>query len=99
MPEPAFPTPDIVAAILRHMDEDHADDSVLICRALGQQPATVVAAMTGMDADSITFRATLASGASTTVTIPWSERLTERAQVRAEVARMYHESRAALGLT
>ena len=93
-----FPSDAVVAAIMRHMNEDHAEDSVLICRALGGQPGTTAATMTGMDADAIRFDATVAGDDAVAVTVPWQERLTERAQVRAEVVRMYHESCAALGL-
>lgn len=93
----AFPTPEVVAAIMKHMNEDHADDSVLICKSLGGEPSTTAAAMTGMDADGADFTAHTAAGA-TAVRVPWSERLTERGQVRVEVVRMYHEACAALGV-
>jgi putative heme iron utilization protein len=92
-----FPTPDVVAAIMRHMNEDHADDSVLICRALGGEPSAVAATMTGMDADGADFVAQT-DGGEIELRIPWSERLTERSQVRAEVVRMYHEACAVLGV-
>jgi len=92
-----FPTPDVVAAITRHMNEDHPEDSVLICRSLGSQPSTTAAVMTGLDADGADFTATTDAG-TVAVRIPWSERLTERPQVRAEVVRMYHEACAALGV-
>lgn len=92
-----FPTPDVVAAITRHMNEDHPEDSVLICRSLGGQPSTAAATMTGLDADGADFTASTDDG-TVTVRIPWSERLTERPQVRAEVVRMYHEACAALGV-
>jgi putative heme iron utilization protein len=92
-----FPTPDVVAAISRHMNEDHADDSVLICRSLGGQPSTTAATMTGMDADGIDFTATT-DGGEVAVRVPFAETLTERPQVRAEVVRMYHDACAQLGV-
>lgn len=92
-----FPTPDVVAAITRHMNEDHPDDSVLICRSLGGQPSTTAATMTGLDADGADFTAETDAG-PVDIRIPWSERLTERPQVRAEVVRMYHDACAALGV-
>lgn len=92
-----FPTADVVAAVSAHMNGDHADDCVVIARALGQRPDTMAATMTGMDADAIELTATGPAG-DEVLRIPFSERLTERAQVRAEVARMYHESAATLGL-
>lgn len=93
----AFPTPDVVAAVSAHMNGDHADDCVVIAKVLGERPDTTAATMTGMDAEAIELTATGPQG-DEVLRIPFSETLTERAQVRAEVARMYHESAAALGL-
>ncbi len=90
-------TPEVVEAVMAHMNGDHAEDCVVICRALGGRPDTIAARMSGMDAEGIELRATGPHG-ELPVRIPFSEPLTERAQVRAEVARMYHESAAALGL-
>ncbi|MFD0684302.1 DUF2470 domain-containing protein [Actinomadura fibrosa] len=96
MEQPPF-TAGVVAAITRHMNEDHAEDTVFIVRALGGRPDAATAAMTGMDADGADFTAEV-DGRPVAVRIPWSRRLTERAEVRAEVVRMYDEARAALGL-
>lgn len=91
----------VVEAVKRHMNTDHADDSVLICRALGGQPDAVQATMTGMDADGIDFAVIVDSqrGEELPVRIAWSKRLSERAEVRAEVVRMYREACTALGVT
>lgn len=91
-------TPEVVAAVQQHMNVDHADDSLLICQALGGQPQARRATMSGMDADQIHFDVVLPDG-EVTVSLPWSERLTERAQVRAEVTRMYQEACVAAGVT
>ena len=88
-------TPDVVAQITRHMNEDHAADNVLICRTLGGHPTATEARMSGLDADGITFMA-IVDGRPVPVTIPFSTRLTERRQVRAEVIRMHAEATAAL---
>ncbi len=88
---------DVVAQIMKHMNNDHAADSVLICRAFGGQPEASAAQMSGMDADGIDFDVTV-DGAVVPVRVPFSMRLTERPQVRAEVTRLYHEARALLGL-
>jgi putative heme iron utilization protein len=93
----AFP-PDVVTAIMRHMNSDHADDCGVIVRGLGGQPAASAARMSGMDADGMDFVATV-DGQPTPVRIPFAERLTERRQVRAEAARMYRDACATLGLT
>lgn len=95
--EPGPFTPEVVEAIARHMNEDHAEDSVLIVRALGGQPKADAAVLTGLDADGVDFSVEV-EGRTVPVRIPWSRRLTERAQVRAEVVRMYDEARKALGL-
>ncbi len=54
--------------------------------------------MSGMDADGMDFVAVV-DGVEVPVRIPFSERLTERRQVRGEAARMYHEACAVLGVT
>jgi putative heme iron utilization protein len=79
------------------MNGDHSEDCVVICRVLGGRDDTTAATMTGLDAEAIEFLATTSEG-ELTIRVPFSERLTERAQVREQVARMYHESAAALGL-
>jgi putative heme iron utilization protein len=88
-------TPEVVARIAQHMNEDHAADNVLICRALGGQPAATEARVSGLDADGMTFVATV-DGRPVPVTIPFSTRLTHRGQVRTEVIRMHTEACAAL---
>jgi Protein of unknown function (DUF2470) len=88
-----FP-PEVVAQIMRHMNEDHAADSLLIVRALGGHPAAVAARMTGLDPDGIEFAAVVAdaAGGPVPVRIPFSRRLTRRAEVRHEVVRMHREA-------
>ena len=87
----------VIAAITRHMNVDHADDSLLICRSLGGQPDATSATMTGMDPSGIDF-AVVVAGRAVPARVPWSGPITERAQVRAEVVRMYHEACEALGI-
>lgn len=88
---------DVVAAVMRHMNVDHAEDSVLICRSLGGQPDASAASMTGMDEYGIDFGATV-RGDEVAIRLPWSGTLSERAQVRVEVVRLYQEACAALGI-
>jgi heme oxygenase len=89
-----FP-PEVVAQIMKHMNEDHAADSLRIVRALGGRPDAAVARMTGMDADGIEFAAELAGADDPVpVRIPFSRRLTKRAEVREEVVRMHREASA-----
>lgn len=94
----AFAFPDeVVAAICGHMNADHGADSLLIVRAQGGRPEASAAEMVGMDGDGADFDA-IVDGASTPVRVPWSQPLTERAQVRPEVVRLYQEACAILGV-
>ena len=90
-------TPDVVAQIARHMNDDHAEDNVLIVRGLGGIPTATSARMSGMDADAMEFAAAV-DGVEVPVRVPFGERLTERRQVRAEALRMYRDACAVLGL-
>jgi putative heme iron utilization protein len=85
------------AAILRHMNEDHPEDSALICRALGSQPGTRGAVMTGVDKAGMDFDATV-DGGLVRVRVPWGHQLASRSEVRAQVVRIYRESCDALGI-
>ena len=82
---------------MRHMNNDHAADSLLIVKALGNEPSATAASMSGIDSEAIEFLATV-GGASKKVRINWSAPLTERAQVRPEVVRMYREACSRLGV-
>ncbi|MBB4695452.1 DUF2470 domain-containing protein [Paractinoplanes abujensis] len=91
-----FP-PEVVEQIARHMNDDHAADNVLIVRGLGGVPTATAARMSGLDADAMEFKAAV-DGIEVPVRVPFSERLTERRQVRAEAVRMYRDACAALGV-
>lgn len=88
--------PDVVAAVCRHMNGDHPDDSLLICRTLGGRPDATAATMTGLDEHGADFEVTAAGGVGH-VRLPWSTTLTARPQIRLEVVRMYEEACAAAG--
>ncbi|MGK2964968.1 MAG: DUF2470 domain-containing protein [Tepidiformaceae bacterium] len=90
-------TPEVTAAVMRHMNGDHGEDSLLICRALGGTPDATAAEMSGMDVDGIEFTATVPSG-PIGVRVPWSETPVERAAIRNEVVRMYREACGLLGI-
>ena len=91
-----FP-PEVVAQIARHMNDDHADDNVLIVRGLGGARAATAARLAGMDPDGMDFAAAV-NGVEVPIRIPFRERVTERRQVRAEAVRMYQDACAALGV-
>lgn len=89
--------PEEEAGILRHMNGDHASDSLLMVRALGGQPDATAATATGVDKGGIEYSATV-GGTDMTVRIPWASELSTRGEVRGEVVRLYNESCAALGI-
>jgi hypothetical protein len=87
---------DIVTAVLRHMNNDHTSDSLLISRAFGS-PSAESATMTDLDENGGTF--TYSIGAEQhTVTVPWSAPISERPQIRREVVVMYERACAVLGV-
>ncbi|MEO6821095.1 MAG: DUF2470 domain-containing protein [Candidatus Nanopelagicales bacterium] len=87
----------IVDAVAHHMNLDHPEDSLLIVRSLGEQPAATEASVSGLDGDSITFDAVI-EGRQQAVRVPWSTPLTERTQIRVEVTAMYYDACKALGV-
>ena len=89
--------PEVVAQVARHMNDDHADDNVLIVRGLAGVDKATAARMSGLDADGMDFAAAV-NGVEVPIRIPFRERLTERRQIRAEAVRMYQEACAALGI-
>lgn len=88
-----FP-PEVVAQIMRHMNDDHAADSLLIVRALGGRRDAETVRMSGMDADGIDFTV----GDGTAVRVRFSRRLTQRAEVRREVVDLYRRACQVLGV-
>ncbi|MDI2125271.1 DUF2470 domain-containing protein [Yinghuangia seranimata] len=89
--------PDVIAAVCKHMNEDHPDDNLLISRALGGQAAATSARMTGLDGTGADWVAVV-DGAEVDVRVPWARPLTERREVRVEIVRMYNEACAVLGV-
>ena len=89
----------VAAALLRHMNDDHRDDNLLIVRAFGHSDATE-ATMLGFDGDAGAWEATGASGAVTEVRVPWpGGPITERPEVRREVVALYDAACERLGVT
>ncbi|MFI6742064.1 DUF2470 domain-containing protein [Nonomuraea sp. NPDC050451] len=87
-------TADAVEAIKRHMNDDHAEDSLIIVRALGGRPDATSAVTSDVDAEAIEF--TIDGGER--VRVPWGETLTERAQVRTAVVQLYRDACEKLGI-
>lgn len=97
MTDQTWLTPQVVEAVLGHMNTDHAADNAIICRGVGGAPEVTGAVCAAFDLDAVRFDAQTLDGPRV-VTIAFSSPLADRAQVRAEFARMYHESAAMLGL-
>ncbi|KQP54061.1 DUF2470 domain-containing protein [Agreia sp. Leaf283] len=90
-------SPDVVSAILKHMNGDHTDDNLLIVRAFAN-PAARSAVMTGFDGSVATWDATV-DGATSEVRIAWpAGPITERAEVRREVVALYDAACVKLGI-
>jgi len=90
-----FP-PEVVDAVLSHMNDDHRDDNLLIVRAFADRDAST-ASMSGLDARGGTWRYT-ADGEELELHLPWSAELTERAQIRREIVALYDAACGKLGI-
>lgn len=88
-----------LAGVLGHMNDDHADDNLLITRAFALDAEIVSATMTGFDGDGGSWQATLADGASLEVVVPWpGGPITERREVRREIVALYDDACAVIGV-
>lgn len=82
---------EVVAAVVAHMNDDHAGDSVVICRVFGDRPDVTSAAMAGFDGSGADFDVDGPRGPGR-VRVHWSRPINERRQIREEVARLFHEA-------
>ncbi len=80
--------------MLAHMNSDHRDDNLTIIRGLVDPEATS-ATMTGLDGAGGHWTY-LAAGETVDVTIAWSEAISERPQIRAEIVKLYDAAKAAV---
>jgi putative heme iron utilization protein len=80
---------DVVAAVLRHMNDDHAGDSLLIVRMLGERPDATAAKVGSLDAGGAVFEV---EPGGDRVRIPWAAPIAERRDFRLEFVRMYREA-------
>lgn len=91
---------DVIAAVLRHMNDDHTDDNLLIARAFAAPSADEVegSVMTGFDGEAGVWEITR-GGTTAELRVPWpGGAITERAQVRREIVAMYDAACARLGV-
>lgn len=88
-----------VAAVLRHMNSDHADDNLLIVRAFADAAATG-AVMRGFDGDGGDWIYSRPDGSSAETRVAWpGGAISERPEVRREIVALYDASCARLGVT
>jgi len=95
-PSPRFDD-STVRGVVSHMNADHTDDTLLICRTLGGRDRATDARMLDLDCDGGNYSVTV-DGSEETIRIPWAKRLTERAEIRAEVVRMFEAACHQLGI-
>lgn len=89
--------PDVVTAILTHMNGDHTNDNLLIVQAFST-PSATSAVMTGFDGSVATWDATVGE-TTREVRIAWpAGPITERAEVRREVVALYDAACVKLGI-
>jgi hypothetical protein len=91
MTMPHFFDSDVVDAILRHMNGDHADDNILIARAFATASDVPItdAVMTDLDGDGGVWRITRA-GIPEELRVPWpGGPIDSRPAIRREVVALY----------
>ena len=89
---------DALVAVLRHMNDDHADDNLLIARAFGSADA-VQATMAGFDGAGGDWLMLRADGTARSLRVDWpGGPITQRAEVRREIVALYDAACAALGI-
>lgn len=91
---------DVVTAILRHMNGDHTDDSLLITRAFAADSGAEIthAVMTGLDGDAGVWEITRGGGTEE-LRVAWPNGpIDERPAVRREVVALYDAACERLGV-
>lgn len=92
---PTF-SPDVIEAVLAHMNSDHNDDNVLISRAFGDPDATS-ATMITLDESGGTWLFDTPRRQEL-LTVPWSTTISERAEIRREIVHLYDVACEKLGI-
>ncbi|MCY7411646.1 MAG: DUF2470 domain-containing protein [Salinibacterium sp.] len=89
-------SPDVVAAVLHHMNDDHLDDNLLIVRAFGE-PQASSSMMKSLDGSGGTWLYSSPDG-ERELTVPWSAEISERSEIRREIVVLYDAACARLGI-
>jgi hypothetical protein len=87
---------DVIEAVTRHINADHADDGLAIVRAFARSDAESVV-MTGLDGDGGDWTDVVA-GERTPVRVSWFEPVSERAEIRPAVVALYQKACEILGI-
>ncbi|MEZ5184442.1 MAG: DUF2470 domain-containing protein [Candidatus Nanopelagicales bacterium] len=80
-------TAEVIEAVSRHMNDDHADDTLTLART--QYPDAESARVTGLDHSALLVRAVLPDGSDLPVALPWPKPLTGRADIRTHIVHMH----------
>jgi hypothetical protein len=90
-------SPDVVEAVLHHMNDDHVEDNVLIVRAFAGCDVRD-AAMTALDENGGTWRYAF-DGEEHELHLPWpGAPLRERPEIRRDIVALYDAACARLGV-
>lgn len=89
MPQPV--PPDVVAAVCRHLDDDHADDTLLIARPLGGVPTATAVRAEVVDVAGLHLVATV-DGVEQPVHVPFLEPAFGRPQIRTAVVALHERA-------
>ncbi len=85
----AWITDDVVTAVCRHMNEDHAAETLAMAQAVAD---TIVSAeCTGLDAHSLRITAVTDDHINVTLRLAWLRPLADRADIRLQVVELYHD--------
>lgn len=83
----SFP-PDVVAAVCRHMDDDHADDGLRIVRVLGGAPDATSVRAVDVDSGGIAFLAQTPAG-ERRIRVPFAAPALDRPALRSAVVELH----------
>ena len=90
-------SPDVVDAVLAHMNDDHRDDNMLIVKAFAARDIDS-AVMSDLDHRGGTWRYT-SEGEELELHVPWSSgEITERPEIRREIVVLYDAACEQLGV-
>lgn len=90
--------PQVISAVLNHMNGDHVADNHTIVHAFAD-PAASNVVMVGFDGDGGDWEYTDAAGQHVATRIPWPTEVVERPDVRRAVVELHRTAIARLGDT